>query len=63
VSRSTTCSTIDRGNGASSDLVLLLMFTTFLAQWTGRQEWHTRVRERGELESLGPTSGASAGEL
>lgn len=28
------------------DTVRLAMFTAFLAQWTGRHEWHTRVAER-----------------
>ena len=28
------------------DTVRLAMFTAFLAQWTGRHEWHTKVGER-----------------
>jgi nitrite reductase/ring-hydroxylating ferredoxin subunit len=31
-----------------TDTVRLAMFTAFLAQWTGRHEWHTRVAERDE---------------
>ena len=31
-----------------ADTVRLAMFTAFLAQWTGRHEWHTRVAERDE---------------
>jgi hypothetical protein len=30
------------------DTVRLAMFTAFLAQWTGRHEWHTRVAERDD---------------
>ncbi|WP_420451483.1 Rieske (2Fe-2S) protein [Ilumatobacter sp.] len=37
------------------DLVRLVMFTAFLAQWTGRHEWHTSVRERHEVAALGST--------
>jgi hypothetical protein len=29
-----------------ADTVRLAMFTAFLAQWTGRHEWHTKVAER-----------------
>jgi hypothetical protein len=28
------------------------MFTAFLAQWTGRHEWHTRVAERDDGRSF-----------
>ena len=31
---------------AGPDTVRLAMFTAFLAQWTGRHEWHTTVAER-----------------
>jgi nitrite reductase/ring-hydroxylating ferredoxin subunit len=31
-----------------TDTVRLAMFTAFLAQWTGRHEWHTRVADRDE---------------
>ncbi|MGI9646652.1 MAG: Rieske (2Fe-2S) protein [Ilumatobacteraceae bacterium] len=40
----------DRGTGLAPDLVRLALFTAFLAQWTGRHEWHTRVGERDEVE-------------
>lgn len=30
------------------DTVRLAMFTAFLAQWTGRHEWHTKVGERDQ---------------
>jgi nitrite reductase/ring-hydroxylating ferredoxin subunit len=33
-------------HGPSPDTVRLAMYTAFLAQWTGRHEWHTRVGER-----------------
>jgi len=32
------------------DLVRLTMWTVFLANWTGRHEWHTGVAERAEVE-------------
>jgi hypothetical protein len=28
------------------------MFTAFLAQWTGRHEWHTNVADRGDGRSF-----------
>lgn len=36
----------DSNRAGPSDTVRLAMFTAFLAQWTGRHEWHTRVAER-----------------
>ena len=39
----------------------LAMFTAFLAQWTGRHEWHTRVAERDEGRPFAGTV-AEAGE-
>jgi len=32
------------------DLIRLVMWTAFLANWTGRHEWHTGVGERAEVE-------------
>ena len=32
------------------DLVRLVLWTAFLANWTGRHEWHTTVGERAEVE-------------
>ncbi len=32
------------------DLVRLVMWTVFLANWTGRHEWHTGVMRRAEIE-------------
>ncbi len=43
------------------DTVRLAMFTAFLAQWTGRHEWHTHVGERDEGRSFSGTV-AEAGE-
>ena len=43
------------------DTVRLAMFTAFLAQWTGRHEWHTRVAERDDGRSFAGTV-AEAGE-
>jgi hypothetical protein len=37
------------------------MFTAFLAQWTGRHEWHTRVAERDAGRSFGTATIAEAG--
>jgi nitrite reductase/ring-hydroxylating ferredoxin subunit len=54
---------VDRGAGTSPDLLRLVMFTTFLAQWTGRHEWHTSVGERDEVEPLGTTIESYAEEL
>jgi nitrite reductase/ring-hydroxylating ferredoxin subunit len=53
----------ERGDGASPDLLRLVMFTAFLAQWTGRHEWHTRVGEREEVAPLAPTPESYAEEL
>jgi hypothetical protein len=46
---------VERGDGTSPDLLRLMLFTTFLAQWTGRHEWHTKVAERDEVEPLAST--------
>lgn len=43
------------------DTVRLAMFTAFLAQWTGRHEWHTTVAERAEGRSF-ETGVGEAGE-
>jgi nitrite reductase/ring-hydroxylating ferredoxin subunit len=43
---------IERGSGTTPDLLRLVLFTTFLAQWTGRHEWHTQVGERQDVEPL-----------
>ncbi len=32
------------------DLVRLVLWTVFLANWTGRHEWHSSVGERAEIE-------------
>jgi nitrite reductase/ring-hydroxylating ferredoxin subunit len=54
---------VERGDGTSPDLLRLMLFTTFLAQWTGRHEWHTKVAERDEVEPLASTPEAYAAEL
>ncbi len=51
-------SAVERSDGFSPGLLRLVLFTTFLAQWTGRHEWHTKVAERDEIEPLAPTVGA-----
>jgi len=39
------------GHGSPSpDQVRLVLWTAFLAHWTGRHEWHTGVGERAEIE-------------
>jgi nitrite reductase/ring-hydroxylating ferredoxin subunit len=43
------------------DTVRLALFTAFLAQWTGRHEWHTRVAERDNGRSFSGTV-AEAGQ-
>ncbi|HZX53634.1 MAG TPA: Rieske 2Fe-2S domain-containing protein [Ilumatobacteraceae bacterium] len=45
-----------------TDTVRLAMFTAFLAQWTGRHEWHTRIGERDEGRAFGATGVREAGE-
>ncbi len=32
------------------DLIRLVLWTAFLANWTGRHEWHTTVGRRAEVE-------------
>jgi nitrite reductase/ring-hydroxylating ferredoxin subunit len=54
---------VERDGGTSPDLLRLVLFTTFLAQWTGRHEWHTKVAERDEVEPLASTPQAYAAEL
>jgi nitrite reductase/ring-hydroxylating ferredoxin subunit len=53
----------ERGDGTSPDLLRLTLFTAFLAQWTGRHEWHTTVAARDEIEPLASTPEAYAAEL
>ena len=38
------------GGPVSVDDVRLVLWTAFLANWTGRHEWHTTVGERAEIE-------------
>jgi nitrite reductase/ring-hydroxylating ferredoxin subunit len=54
---------IERGAGPTPDLVRLAMFTAFLAQWTGRHEWHTSVGERAEVEPISTDLRTYADEL
>jgi nitrite reductase/ring-hydroxylating ferredoxin subunit len=54
---------VDRGGATSPDVLRLVLFTTFLAQWTGRHEWHTRVGERHDVEPLAADLGTYADEL
>ncbi len=54
---------IDHGGGVTADLVRLTLFTAFLAQWTGRHEWHTSVGEREEVHPLAPDLATYGEEL
>jgi nitrite reductase/ring-hydroxylating ferredoxin subunit len=38
------------GQPVTPDLIRLVLWTAFLANWTGRHEWHTSVGERAEVE-------------
>jgi nitrite reductase/ring-hydroxylating ferredoxin subunit len=38
------------GAPVTPDLIRLVLWTAFLANWTGRHEWHTSVGERAEVE-------------
>lgn len=40
--------------GADRETVRLALWTAFLANWTGRHEWHTRVAARAEVEPRSP---------
>jgi hypothetical protein len=46
--------TVEDSGGTSADMVRLALFTAFLAQWTGRHEWHTGVGDAHDVEPLGP---------
>jgi nitrite reductase/ring-hydroxylating ferredoxin subunit len=54
---------VEHRSGGSPDLLRLVLFTAFLAQWTGRHEWHTSVGERAQVEPLGSTIDTYADEL
>jgi nitrite reductase/ring-hydroxylating ferredoxin subunit len=51
------------GEGTTPDLIRLVMFTAFLAQWTGRHEWHTGVGEPDHVVPLGPDIVSYGNEL
>ncbi|MET0911334.1 MAG: hypothetical protein ABWZ99_17855, partial [Ilumatobacteraceae bacterium] len=46
-----------------AELLRLAFFTAFLAQWTGRHEWHTGVGDEREVEPLGSDLGTYGREL
>ncbi len=54
---------MSRDAGTTPDLVRLALYTAFLAQWTGRHEWHTRVGEEHDVEPLAPDLDAYGREL
>jgi hypothetical protein len=43
---------VERGSGTTPDLIRLVFFTAFLAQWTGRHEWHAGIAEPEEITPL-----------
>ena len=43
---------VDAGVGTTPEAVRLALFTTFLGQWTGRHEWHTKVGDRAEVAPI-----------
>ena len=51
------------GAVSSTHLLRLVLFTTFLAHWTGRHEWHTSVGERHEVEPLAADLATYGAEL
>lgn len=57
---------VERSGVTTPDMVRLVLFSAFLANWTGRHEWHTSVGERhivelpGAVESDAVESGADA---
>jgi hypothetical protein len=53
----------ERGAGTTPDLLRLVFFTAFLAQWTGRHEWHTSVGEPTEIRPLSQDLGVYGSEL
>ena len=44
-------------SGVDADLVRLVLWTVFLANWTGRHEWHAGVGPRAEVEPRSPDLG------
>jgi len=42
----------EHGLGTTPDLVRLTFFTTFLGQWTGRHEWHSKVGDRAHVDPM-----------
>ena len=52
-----------RGHAPDRDMLRLVCFGAFLAQWTGRHEWHSRVGPRHEVVALAADVGSYADEL
>ena len=50
-------------SGPTPDLLRLVLFTAFLAQWTGRHEWHTGIGDPEDIVPLAPTRPAYGEEL
>jgi hypothetical protein len=41
---------VTESGSPSPDLVRLVLWTVFLANWTGRHEWHTRIGRRDDVD-------------
>jgi len=54
---------VEDGSGGAVDLLRLVLFTAFLAQWTGRHEWHSSIGPRDEVEPLAPDVATYGDEL
>jgi hypothetical protein len=54
---------VDRGADDSRQLLRLVLFTAFQAQWTGRHEWHTSVGARHEVDPLAADLATYGNEL
>ena len=50
-------------SGPTPDLLRLVLFTAFLAQWTGRHEWHTSIGDPAEMVPLAENRVAYGEEL
>lgn len=51
---------VERTGATTPDMVRLALFCAFLANWTGRHEWHTSVGERASVELGGDPADAGA---
>jgi nitrite reductase/ring-hydroxylating ferredoxin subunit len=54
---------LDSGAGTTPDMIQLAYLTTFLGQWTGRHEWHTKVGDREHIEPMSDDLAVYGNEL